>query len=397
MVEHYLDTVGVRGSNPLSRTILITRNFANGFSGVFNLSVKIILRLAVLTGALLLIQFLAAESAAIELVPERFGDGRQPQVAVAPTGAVSIVFAHDNSVYLVQSTDEGLSFSAPAKIADVRHLMVGMRRGPRIAATAKRILVTVPGKELFSFMSEDAGKTWSACGQVNDKSGVASEGLQNIAALPDGSFYAVWLDSRNTGAQIEGSRLGPESRIWGRNVEVYTSPDKTVCECCHPSIASDGKNKLVVMWRNWLEGNRDLYKTESLDRGDHFSSAVKIGTGSWPIKACPMDGGGIIAVAKSGTFSVWRRRNEIFLSSPSQPEAQLGSGTQPVLARVNGRILSVWQDGGTLVVKDRDRGEVRRIPGEYPALTASSDGQRAYLVWEGSERSHTVPKFAVLQ
>jgi len=358
---------------------------------------KIILRLAALTTALLPIQFLAAETATIDLVLQGFGDGRQPQVAVAPTGAVSIVFAHDSSVYFVQSTDDGRSFSAPVKIADVRHLMVGMRRGPRVAATAKRILVAAPGKELFSFISEDAGATWVPCGTINDKPGAASEGLQNIAALPDGSFYAVWLDSRNTGAQIEGSRLETGTRNWGRNVEIYTSPDKTVCQCCHPSLTSDGKNKLVVMWRNWLEGNRDFYKTESSDRGDHFSSAVKIGTGSWPIKACPMDGGGIIAVANSGTFSVWRRRNEIILSSPTHPETQLGSGTQPVLARVKGRILSVWQEGHTLVSKDLEGSEVRRTPGEYPALAQSSDGQRAYLVWESTEGSHTVPKFAVLQ
>jgi hypothetical protein len=324
---------------------------------------KITLRLAALTSAFLPIQFLAAEIAAIDLVPQGFGDGRQPQVAVAPTGEVSIVFAHDSSVYLVQSTDDGRSFSGPAKIADVHHLMVGMRRGPRIAATAKRILVTVPGKELFSFISEDAGKTWFPCGKINDKPGAASEGLQNIAALPDGSFYAVWLDSRNTGAQIEGSRLEPRTRNWGRNVEIYSSPDKTVCECCHPSLASDGKDKLVVMWRNWLEGNRDFYKAESSDRGDHFSSALKMGTSSWPIKACPMDGGGIIAVANSGTFSVWRRRNDIILSSPTHPETRLGSGTQPVLARVNGRILFVWQEGHTLVLKDTEDNTVRRTPG----------------------------------
>ena len=132
----------------------------------------------------------------------------------------------------------------------------------------------------------------------------ASEGLQNITALPDGSFYVVWLDSRNRGAQIEGSRLEAEMTGWSKNVTIYNSPDKTVCECCHPSVASDGKNKLVVMWRNWLGGNRDFYLADSMDRGDTFSSATKIGTRSWPLQACPMDGGGIITVSNVGTFSI---------------------------------------------------------------------------------------------
>src|SRR5207249_2729113 len=89
------------------------------------------------------------------LVSENFGDGRQPQVTVAPTGIIIVVFAKDNSIYSVQSADEGKNFSAPSKIAEVDNLMIGMRRGPRIAATEKRVVVSAPGKELFSFLSED--------------------------------------------------------------------------------------------------------------------------------------------------------------------------------------------------------------------------------------------------
>ena len=194
----------------------------------------------------------------------------------------------------------------------------------------------------------------------------------------------VWLDSRNRGAQVEGSRLEPETKSWSKNVKIYDSPDKTVCECCHPSVASDGKNKLVVMWRNWLGGNRDFYVAESVDRGDRFSPAVKLGTRSWPLKACPMDGGGIIAVSDVGIFSIWRRQNEIMLTTPTLSEIKVGNGAQPVLARVNGRTLAVWQDGSSLVIKDIHKGEVQRIPGGYPSLVASSGGERAYLVWEGA-------------
>ena len=153
---------------------------------------------AILAIDLLATHFLRADTVPVKnLVPDSFGDGRQPQVTVTPTGMIIVVFARDNSIYSVQSTDEGRSFSAPLKIADLNGLMVGMRRGPRIAATDKRIVVSAPGADLFSFISEDMGKTWSPASKVNDKPGAASEGLQNVTALPDGSFYAVWLDSRN--------------------------------------------------------------------------------------------------------------------------------------------------------------------------------------------------------
>ena len=354
---------------------------------------------AILAVALLPAYVLRADTVPVKnLVPDGFGEGRQPQVAVTTGGMVVAVFARDRSIYSVQSTDEGRSFSAPQKVADVNGLMVGMRRGPRVAATEKRIVVSAPGPDLFSFLSEDMGKTWSPASRVNDKPGAASEGLQNVTALPDGSFYAVWLDKRNRGAQVEGSRLEPGMNSWSKNVKVYDSPDKTVCECCHPSVASDGRNKLVVMWRNWLGGNRDFYVAESMDRGDHFSPATKMGTHSWPLKACPMDGGGIIAGADVGAFAIWRRQNEIMLSTPTVPEMKLGNGAQPVLARVNGRILSVWQDGSSLLIKeDIQKGEPQLIPGGYPSLAASADGKRAYLVWEGTQGNRVIPKFAVLQ
>jgi hypothetical protein len=351
----------------------------------------------ILATAFLPNHFLRADTVSVRnLVSDSFGEGRQPQVTVTPTGTIIVVFAQNNSIYSVQSADEGRNFSAPVKIAEVDDLKAGMRRGPRVAATDKRIVVSAPGKDLFSFVSEDMGKTWSATGRVNDTPGAASEGLQNITALPDGSFYVVSLDSRNGGAQVEGSRLEPEARSWSKNINIYNSPDRTVCECCHPSVASDGKNKLVVMWRNWFGGNRDFYVAESMDRGDRFSPAVKMGTGSWPLKACPMDGGGIIAASGAGTFAIWRRQNEIILSTSILPETKLGAGSQPVLARVNERILAAWQDGSNLVIKDIEKGETQRIPGGYPSLAASSNGERAYLVWEDTQGNRIIPKFAVL-
>ena len=45
------------------------------------------------------------------------------------------------------------------------------------------------------------------------------------------------------------------------------------------------------MWRNSLDGARDMFVSESRDGGRTFSNARKLGSGTWPLKACPMDGG----------------------------------------------------------------------------------------------------------
>ena len=57
-----------------------------------------------------------------------------------------------------------------------------------------------------------------------------------------------------------------------------------------------------------------MYIATSRDGGRSFASAAKLGSKSWLLKACPMDGGAV-AVNGAGEFAaVWRRDREIFLS-----------------------------------------------------------------------------------
>ena len=53
------------------------------------------------------------------------------------------------------------------------------------------------------------------------------------------------------------------------------------------------ENHVYVMFRNFLNGNRDLYLIQSDDTGATFGTAQKLGIGSWQLDGCPMDGGSI--------------------------------------------------------------------------------------------------------
>ena len=64
-----------------------------------------------------------------------------------------------------------------------------------------------------------------------------------------------------------------------------------------PVLAIDATGQIVVMWRNWLGGSRDMYLARSRD-GVTFSKPEKLGTGTWQINACPMDGGGLVDFAE---------------------------------------------------------------------------------------------------
>ena len=58
-----------------------------------------------------------------------------------------------------------------------------------------------------------------------------------MVSLPDGSLYATWLDTPGKGKRLMGARSDDGGATWSKNLIIYQSPDGTVCECCHPSVA----------------------------------------------------------------------------------------------------------------------------------------------------------------
>src|SRR5206468_12547420 len=128
---------------------------------------------------------------------------------------------------------------------------------------------------------------------------------------------------------------------FGKNVLVYASPDGHVCECCHPSAIFDDTGKLHVMFRNWLEGNRDMWMATSPD-GEHFDDATKLGERTWKLNACPMDGGALACDERSGEVDAAYRSGSQVLLGDREPETLLGEGTQPVITMTESGPLIAW-------------------------------------------------------
>ena len=172
---------------------------------------------------------------------------------------------------------------------------------------------------------------------MNDVAASAREGLHGIAAGPDGVVWAVWLDLREKGMRLMGSLSTDAGKTWSPNQLVYASPDGHICECCHPTAYIGPKGELYAMWRNWLSGSRDMYYAVSTDRKTW--SAHKLGEGTWPLKACPMDGGGLALDGKGGFHSAWRRDGVVYAAPANGKEVALGPAKNPsIAANRNGRV-----------------------------------------------------------
>jgi len=322
---------------------------------------------------------------------------KQPQAAVSSDGTVHLVYGVGDMVQYSRSTDGGKSFSKPADAFRVSNMPVGRRRGPRIVAAEGAIVVTAVGGaqgkgrdgDIEAWRSVDNGKTWSGPVRVNDVSASAREGLHGMAAGPDGSVWCVWLDLREKKSEVYASKSTDGGATWSPNVCVYRSPDGHVCECCHPSIAVD-REGVHVMFRNWLDGNRDMYVATSKDGGQSFGDAKKLGLGAWKLDACPMDGGMLASGENGALVTVWRRDKQVFhASSAGGKEQLLGTGEQPWVASGPRGPVIVWTSAreGDLWLQSADSRQPQKLAGAagFPMVASANNGNGLVIAcWESN-------------
>ncbi|MBK5269711.1 MAG: exo-alpha-sialidase, partial [Bacteroidia bacterium] len=274
----------------------------------------------------------------------------------------------------------------PVLISVLPELVASHMRGPQIAVSDNAIIVTAANSagDIFCYSKNIQGN-WKPTSRVNDIDTVAKEGLMALGADGNNSF-AVWLDLRDKHNKIFGARSADGGVTWSKNIMIYTSPDTTVCECCKPSVIMKGNN-VYVMFRNWLNGNRDLYLIQSSDEGNSFSEAQKLGKGSWALNGCPMDGGGLALADNQIVQTVWRRENKIFSCEPGKRETELGEGKSCTIESVAGKNVFAWTENGEVVVLTAKGERINLGKGQLPLLK-SADKEHIICIWENEKQIH---------
>ena len=317
-----------------------------------------------------------------------------PAIRRFPQREVYVVYGTPNSVQIVRSTNKGATFEPPRTIAQVGALALGYRRGPRVVVVGNTILVTAiagekgrgQDEDLRSWHSIDRGETWSDDGRIHEAAGAAREGLHALARGINGQVFCAWIDLAEGEPRICGALSSiPYLGRWGETRVVYGDASG-ICPCCAPSTAIDAKGRIYVMWRGNAHGARDMVVAWSDDQGATFSEPRKIGTGTWPLEACPMDGGGI--EARSGRLrSVWRRESDIFLAQLGDAERKIGEGEQPCLVWTRADEFAAWVErrGGPLMVL-RTTGAAKPIrldeKANDPVLYAEIKSGMVFAAWE---------------
>jgi hypothetical protein len=311
------------------------------------------------------------------------GQGVQPHIAFDTKGIIRVVYGSHDKIYCTISTDNGMTFSTATLVATVPGMHLGMSRGPQIASSARHSVITAMDKSgtIHCFLLNNSTGRWKGIGMINDVKGSAPEGLMSIAADKNDNFYAVWLDNRMANKnQIYFSTLSEGSTHWTNNILAYQSQDGHVCECCKPNIFVREK-EVAIMFRNWLDGSRDLYLIKSTNGGRSFMNAQKLGEETWKLNGCPMDGGGVCIDESRGTHTVWQRKGYVYYCKPGEKELSVGKGRICSIA-TNGKAFVIsMQDGDTLKLIRYPRQSVTIGNGSF-LQSAVLPNNNVLCVWE---------------
>jgi len=343
------------------------------------------MKLYVVSITCLLIFCLGCRQKAIPGEDSVIASGQMPGVAVDKRGNVHVVYGSGDSLMYTYSGDQGKTFVPGSLIYIIPKLTASHTRGPQVAITETGLAVIAcnePG-DIFSFVKREG--SWVKSTRVNDVDTVAKENFTALSA--DGNnLFAVWLDLRDRHNKIFGAKSSDGGSTWSKNLFVYASPDTTVCECCKPSVVIKGSN-VFVMFRNWLNGNRDLYLIRSTNGGGTFGQAEKLGFASWPLKGCPMDGGSIVVDDNGNPKTVWNRQGIIYACDPGKQERAIGKGRNCTLETLNGREVYAWVEDKEVFIGELEGKKQLLGQGKLPVIKAMGNN-KIICLWETEGKIH---------
>ena len=321
--------------------------------------------------------------------------GKQPTLAADRAGNLHVVFGQGTEIFYSVSSDGGLTFSTPQKVGGQNKLALGMTRGPQITATRDYIVIAAADHtgRVMVYRLKLGEKKWSEGINILGADSTAKEGFVAIGTGKGDEVYAAWLDLRiGHNNNLFGASSLDGGKTWSESRLIYRSPDGKICPCCRPSLTADARGNVYVMFRNDLNGARDLYIARSRDGGKTFAPAQKLGTDTWKYDKCPMDGGAISLDPNGRIGTTWFRNKSVFYAEPGKAERKIADGRAPALVKTSKGNYLAWQQGNDIAILTPDKITSETIgTGTYPRLTSMADGS-VICMWE-SDGSILARKF----
>ncbi len=194
---------------------------------------------------------------------------------IAVSGTTIHVVWDDNrdgnyEIYYKRSTDAGLSWSADDRITN----QSATSDQPTISASGSNVLITWSDERdgfwaVYYKQSTDNGASWGAHTRVTSVNSVQG---YPVSAYNGNVIHIVWEDERDGNTEIYYKRSANNGNNWGSDLRITNQAD----ESYNPDIACPNLLYTHIVWRDYRDGNWEVYYKRSTDGGVNWGSPVRL-------------------------------------------------------------------------------------------------------------------------
>ena len=362
-------------------------------------------------------------------------DAAEPATAAAPDGTFYVAWVNHDAkqadIMLGHFTHDGEALGSPVRVNQQAGVATAWRGDqPSVAVAPDGAVYVVwtarvesgdkQGTDIYLSVSRDQAKSFPTAVKVNDDKTPNAHGMHSLAVSADGKIYVGWLDERNISTpqpstKAEGHHMESNRDLYlahstdgGRTFSANQKVASEACPCCKTSLAVAPDGTLYAGWRQVLPGNyRHIAVASSKDGGTDFSKPVIVSDDRWMLQGCPVSGPSLSVDAAGSLKVLWYAAGEagapgLYLAE-SKDQARSFSARQllseeevrgtPVLASGKNGAVALWQAAKVTETKTSEigkTGSTRSIASnaELPAGTFSNDRLFvAYITTENQKRS----------
>jgi hypothetical protein len=263
---------------------------------------------------------------------------------------------HGAAVRHQRSRDGGATWGAASDVPVAAAGLASPTRGSDAQVAARGDLVVVlyetkgaskwGGGPLATALSADGGRTWRLGPNPADDNSSEGHSFMDLAVDSQGAFHAVWLDSRDGGQGLRGTRSKDGGQSWERNQTI----DERTCECCWNTLLPSKGGEMLALYRDKDPRDMALARAEP---GQAWKRVGTVGSFDWAFEGCPHVGGG---VARSGQADgplhavVWTGREDKLGVYWTASNDSGRTWSEPKLLDAKGRHCDLAANGSALAV-----------------------------------------------
>lgn len=298
-------------------------------------------------------------------VNDNFDNNYDPAISSASNGSFIVVWQYrrtnnDYDIYLQRYSSSSVPQGINVKVND--DSTGTFQFYPSISSVVDSSFVVVwsdyrngENYDIFFQLYENSGKLQGINEKVNDDVTDSKHICPSVASTFNGSFLVVWLDAREGNWDIYLQHYSSSGEVLGNNAKVNDDVGDAVQYS--PTVASASSGSFIVVWKDYRNGNSDIYFQRYNSSCQMIGNNVKVNDDFSDEYQCSP----AVSSGFDGSFVVvWEdhrnRTNEIYLQRyNSSGEAQgsniavgdyyFDNGALPAISFASdGSFVVVWED-----------------------------------------------------